>query len=151
MPKWEGAVTEPAALVMIPAAMATHDPAEPAGRPASLERPPRYPAIARACFHLNWLLLLGWTVYLCGPDAGGWLWTDRQGLAYSLFSGTFFVLHFVVIGTGIIALFVVIIEVYSRRKVVGFRSVLLSLALPILSFLYFAARYLALVRRFLER
>jgi len=134
---------------MIPAAMAHHDPA--AGPGCAPPRPRRYPAIARACFHLNWLLLLGWVIYLCGPDAGGWLWTDRAGPAYALFSGSFFVLHFVVIATGIIALFVVIIEVYSRRPVAGFRAVLLSLALPILSFLYFAMRYLAEVRRFVER
>jgi len=149
--KCEEAVTERADPAMIPAAMPSRDPAGTPGRPEPPERAPRYPAIARACFHLNWLLLCAWGVYLCGPDAGGFLWTNRQGLFYALFAGSFFVLHFVVIATGIIALFVVIIEVYSRRPVVGLRAVLLSLGLPIVSFLYFSARYLSEVRRFVNR
>ena len=53
--------------------------------------------------------------------------------------------------TGIIALFVVIIEVHARRRVRGFRSVILALALPIASFLYFATRYLIQVRSWLDR
>jgi hypothetical protein len=81
----------------------------------------RYPAIARACFHLNWVFLALWTLYLAGPDSAG-----------------------------IIALFVVIIEVHGGRAVRGFRSVLVSLGLPIASFLYFATRYLLEVRRWIE-
>ncbi len=111
----------------------------------------RYPSIARACFHLNWVFLILWGLYLSGPDAFGWLARERGGLAYGLFTAVFFVFHFVQISTGIIALFVVIIEVHARRPVAGFRSVLAALALPILSFLYFAVRYLAQVERFLER
>ena len=61
-----------------------------------------------------------------------------------------FVIHFVLISTGIIALFVVIIEIHARRAVRGFPSVLLALILPTISFLYFAARYLMQVERFLE-
>lgn len=110
----------------------------------------RYPAIARACFHLNWIFLALWTLYLAGPDATGLLPWARQGTAYGLFTTLFFVVHFVVIATGIIALFVVIIEVHGGRPVRGFRSVLVSLGLPIVSFLYFATRYLLEVRRWTE-
>jgi hypothetical protein len=111
----------------------------------------RYPAIARACLHLNWVFLVFWGVYLTGPDALGVLVRERNGLAYGLFTASFFLFHFVLISTGIIALFVVIIEVHARRPVSGFRSVLVALALPILSFLYFTARFLAEVERFLEK
>jgi len=111
----------------------------------------RYPRIARACFHLNWIFLIAWGLYLGGPDVSGLLDRTRGGALYALFTGSFFLLHFILISTGIIALFVVIIEVHSRRPVAGFPSVLAALALPILSFLYFAARYLAEVGRWLEK
>ena len=111
----------------------------------------RYPGIARACFHLNWFLLALWTLYLAGPDALGALPWSREGLVYGLFTSIFFVIHFVVIANGIIALFVVIIEVHAGRPVRGFRSVLISLGLPIASFLYFATRYLLEVRRWMDR
>ncbi len=94
-------------------------------------RPARYPAIARACFHLDWIFLVFWAIYLLGPDAAGILGWRREGLAYALFSGSFFLIHFVLLSTGIIALFVVIIE--------------------IVSFLYFAARFLTQVDRWLGR
>lgn len=110
----------------------------------------RYPGIARACFHLDWIFLAFWALYLVGPDATGLLGTGRRGLAYALFSGGLFLIHFILISTGIIALFVVIIEVHAGRPVRGFASVIAALALPMVSFLYFAARYLAEVRRFLE-
>jgi hypothetical protein len=110
----------------------------------------RYPGIARACFHLNWIFLALWAIYLGGPDAFGLLAWEKDGAGYALFSGVFFVYHFALISTGIIALFVVIIEVHAERPVRGFRGVLLSLALPIASFLYFAARYLLAVGRWLE-
>ena len=119
--------------------------AESGGRPA------RYPPIARACFHLNWIFLLFWAIYLLGPDAAGVIGLRREGLAYALFSGSFFLIHFVLTSTAIIALFVVIIEIHAERPVRGFRSVLLGLALPIVSFLYFAARFLAEVERWLRR
>ena len=106
----------------------------------------RVPRIARACLWLNGIFLALWGLYLLGPDAGGFLLPDRQGIAYRLFAGSFFVLHFVLIATGIIALFVVIIEVHAGRRVRGFRSVLLAMALPLVSFLYFAARFLLQVR-----
>ena len=111
----------------------------------------RYPGIARACFHLNWIFLVFWALYALGPDATGLLGTGRSGPAYALFSAGLFLIHFVLISTGIIALFVVIIEVHAGRPVRGFTSVILALALPMASFLYFAARYLAAVRRFLEQ
>lgn len=110
----------------------------------------RYPGIARACFHLNWILLAFWTLYLAGPDVLGALPWSREGLIYGLFASIFFVVHFVVIANGIIALFVVIIEVHAGRPVRGFRSVLISLGLPIASFLYFATRYLLEVRSWME-
>lgn len=112
--------------------------------------PPRFPPIARACLHLNGIFLLLWGLYLLGPDALGFIMPDRRGVAYRLFAGVFFLCHFVLISTGIIALFVVIIEIYARRPFRGFRSVLLALALPMLSFLYFAARFLIQVRRWGE-
>src|SRR5881409_510962 len=102
----------------------------------------RYPGIARACFHLDWIFLMIWTLYLLGPDATSVLPIDRGGPAYALLAGGLFVIHFVLISTGIIALFVVIIEVHARRPVRGFGSVIAALALPTLSFLYFATRYL---------
>jgi hypothetical protein len=111
----------------------------------------RYPGIARACFHLDWIFLVLWTLYLLGPDVTGVLGIDRGGRAYALLAGALFLIHFVLISTGIIALFVVIIEVHAGRPVRGFASVILALALPMASFLYFAARYLAAVRRFLEQ
>ena len=111
----------------------------------------RYPGIARACFHLNWVFLVFWALYLLGPDATGWLGTERSGPAYGIFSAGLFLIHFVLISTGIIALFVVIIEVHAGRPVRGFMSVIAALALPMVSFLYFAARYLSAVRRFLEQ
>jgi hypothetical protein len=110
----------------------------------------RYPGIARACFHLNWIFLAFWVLYVLGPDATGLLGTARSGPAYAAFSVGLFAIHFVLISTGIIALFVVIIEVHAGRPVRGFTSVLLALALPMVSFLYFAARYLAAVQRFLN-
>jgi len=110
----------------------------------------RYPGIARACFHLNWMFLVFWTLYLLGPDAAGVLELDRHGAAYALAAGGLFVIHFVLISTGIIALFVVIIEVHAARPVRGFASVIAALAMPLASFLYFAARYLSEVRRFLR-
>lgn len=113
--------------------------------------PVRYPAITKACFHLNWLFLVFWTLYLLGPDVLAIIPLEQDRLPYRLFSGTFFTLHFILVATAIIGLFVVIIEVYARRPVRGFRHVLLGLALPIASFLYFAVRYLAEVDRWLER
>ena len=110
----------------------------------------RYPAIARACFHLNWIFLALWMLYLAGPDAFGLFPWSREGAAYGLFAALFFVIHFAVIATGIIALFVVIIEVHGGRVVRGFRGVLVSLGLPIASFLYFATRYLLEARRWME-
>ncbi len=110
----------------------------------------RYPAVVRACFHLDWMFLACWGLYLAGPDALGLLRPERSGVPYALFTGVFFVLHFVLIVTGIIALFVVIIEVHAARPVRGFVGVIAALALPIASFLYFAARFLAEVRRWLE-
>lgn len=111
----------------------------------------RYPAITKACFHLNWLFLVSWSLYLLGPDGLGIAPIEQDRPPYRLFSGVFFLLHFVLVATAIIALFVVIIEVYSRRPVHGFRNVLVGLALPIASFLYFALRYLAEVERWIER
>src|SRR2546425_36195 len=110
----------------------------------------RYPGIARACFHLDWIFLLFWTLYLLGPDVTDILKVDRGGRAYALLAGGLFVIHFVLISTGIIALFVVIIEIHARRPVRGFGSVIAALALPTISFLYFAARYLLQVERFLH-
>jgi hypothetical protein len=115
------------------------------------ERPARRPAIARACFHLNWIFLLCWGLYSLGPDLTGLVVASRDGWLYRIFGISFFLIHFVLISTGIIALFVVIIEVYARRPVRGFRSVLTALGLPIASFLYFAVRYLVEVERWLER
>jgi hypothetical protein len=112
-------------------------------------RPGRYPAIVRVCLLLNWLFVACWGAYVVGPDSLGVYRLDRSGVPYALFTGVFFLIHFVLIVTGIIALFVVIIEMYADRPVVGFRSVIAALALPITSFLYFAARYLAEVRRWL--
>ena len=112
--------------------------------------PPRFPPIARACLHLNWTFLLLWGLYLLGPDAGDLIMHDRAGVAYRLFAGLFFVWHFVVLSTGIIALFVVIIEIHARRPFRGFRSVLLALALPRSSFVYFAARFLLQVKHWTE-
>jgi hypothetical protein len=110
----------------------------------------RYPGIARACFHINWMFLVFWSLYLLGPDVAGVLPIERDGRAYALLAGGFFLIHFVLISTGIIALFVVIIEVYARRPVRGVGSVLTALILPLLSFLYFATRYLLQVERFLR-
>jgi len=110
----------------------------------------RFPPIARACLYLNWIFLVLWGLYLLGPDAAGVIMRGREGVAYRLFAGAFFLCHFVLMSTGIIALFVVIIEIYARRPFRGFRSVLLALALPILSFLHFAARFLLQVRRWGE-
>ncbi len=109
----------------------------------------RYPGIARACFHLNWIFLALWTLYLLGPDVIGVLGIERGGRAYALLAGGLFLVHFVLISTGIIALFVVIIEVYAGRPVRGFASVLAALVLPTISFVYFAVRYLLQVERFL--
>ena len=111
---------------------------------------PRFPSIARACLVLNALFLTFWGIYLLGPDLAGWILPERAGPGYRLFSGAFFALHFILISTGIIALFVVIIEIYAARPFRGFRSVLLALALPIASFLYFAARFLLQVRQWGE-
>lgn len=111
---------------------------------------PRFPFIARACFHLNWSFLVLWGIYLLGPDAVGLIMGDRNGAAYRLSAGALFACHFVLMSTGIIALFVVIIEIHARRPFRGFRSVLLALALPMISFLYFAARFLLEVRRWGE-
>ena len=110
----------------------------------------RYPTIARVCFHLNWSCVVLWLVYLAGPDATGLFGLEREGAPYRWFAGGFFLFHFVLMSTAIIALFVVIIEVYSRRPVLGLRGVLIALALPIMSFLYFATRYLAEVHRWLD-
>jgi len=115
------------------------------------DRRGRYPAIARTCFHLNWIFCLFWLLYLLGPDALGLFASSREGLAYGLFSAAFFLLHFLLISTAIIALFVVIIEIHAERPVRGFRGVLVGLGLPILSFLYFSGRFLAQVGRWLER
>ncbi len=120
------------------------DPTERDGRPA------RHPVVARACFHLDWIFALFWMLYLLGPDALGLLGRSRQGLAYALFSAAFFLIHFILISTAIIALFVVIIEIHAERPVRGFRSILVGLALPILSFLYFSGRFLAQVDRWLN-
>ncbi len=111
----------------------------------------RYPGIARACFHLNWIFLAFWALYLLGPDVTGLLGTVRGGPAYALFSGGLFLIHFILISTGIIALFVVIIEAHAGRPVRGFASVIAALAMPMVSFLYFAARFLFQVRHFLEQ
>jgi hypothetical protein len=110
----------------------------------------RYPGIARACFHLNWIFLVFWALYLLGPDVTGVLGIERGGRGYALLAGGLFLIHFILISTGIIALFVVIIEVYARRPVRGFASVLAALVLPTLSFLYFATRFLLQVERFLK-
>src|SRR4029453_19481745 len=56
---------------------------------------PRYPGIARACFHLNWIFLTFWGLYLAGPDASGLLPIDRAGGIYALISGGLFAVHFV--------------------------------------------------------
>src|SRR5207245_7235942 len=98
----------------------------------------RYPGIARACFHLNWIFLVVWGLYLLGPDATGVLPLDRHGPAYAVLAGVLFLIHFVLITTGIIALFVVIIELHAARSVRGFGSVIAALALPLASFLAFA-------------
>src|SRR5438034_6380908 len=112
--------------------------------------PPRYPGIARACFHLDWIFLALWTLYVLGPDVIDVLGIERGGRAYALLAGGLFLIHFVLISTGIIALFVVIIELHAARPVRGFTSVIVALTLPLASFLYFAARYIAEVRRFLR-
>jgi hypothetical protein len=112
--------------------------------------PGRFPFITQVCFHLNWIFAVLWLVYLGGPDATGVLGLDREGTVYGSFLGLFFLLHFFLTATGIIALFVVIIEVYSRRPVRGLHSVLTSLGLPIASFLYFSGRFLAEVVRRLD-
>lgn len=125
-----------------------------AGAPAGAgggAQPGRYPAIARACFHLAWMFLLFWVIYVLGPDALGIIGVRRDGSAYAVLSGSFFLMHFVIVSVAIIALFVVIIEVHAGRPVRGFRSVLVALGLPIVSFLYFAARFLAQVERWLGR
>ncbi len=109
----------------------------------------RYPAIARACFHLDWVFLIFWVLYILGPDLLGILGRHREGRAYALFSGSFFAMHFALVSVAIIALFVVIIEIYAGRPVRGFPSVLVALSLPIVSFLYFAARFLAQVERWI--
>jgi hypothetical protein len=111
----------------------------------------RYPGVARACFHLNWIFLVVWTLYLLGPDVAGVLPIERGDRAYALLSGGLFLIHFVLVSTGIIALFVVIIEIYARRPVRGLGSVIAALVLPMVSFLYFATRYLLQVERFLNR
>jgi hypothetical protein len=111
---------------------------------------PRYPGIARVCFHLDWIFLVVWALYLLGPDATGVLPIERGGRAYAFVAGGLFLIHFVLISAGIIALFVVIIEVYARRPVRGVGSVIAALALPMLSFLYFATRYILQVERFLR-
>lgn len=121
---------------------------QPPARPGSA--PVRVPFITRVCFHLNWIFVVLWLVYLGGPDATSVLQLSREGAMYGSFLGLFFLIHFFLMATGIIALFVVIIEVYSRRPVGGMRSVLTSLGLPIVSFLYFSARFLAEVERWLE-
>lgn len=110
----------------------------------------RYPGIARACLHLDWIFLVVWMLYLLGPDVTGLLPIDRDHLPYALLAGGLFLIHFVLISTGIIALFVVIIEVHARRPVRGIGYVLAALALPLLSFLYFATRYILQVERFLQ-
>jgi hypothetical protein len=110
----------------------------------------RYPGIARVCFHLDWIFLVLWTLYLLGPDVTGALPIERDGGAYAVLAGGLFLIHFVLISTGIIALFVVIIEVHARRPVRGIGSVMAALVLPTLSFLYFAARYILQVERFLQ-
>jgi len=110
----------------------------------------RTPGIARACLHLDWIFLVIWTLYLLGPDVAGVLPIDRGGRAYALLAGGLFLIHFVLISTGIIALFVVIIELHARRPVRGIGYVVAALALPLVSFLYFAARSLMQVERFLH-
>jgi hypothetical protein len=90
-------------------------------------------------------------LYLLGPDALGIVAFEQDHMPYRLFNVAFFLLHFILIATAIIALFVVIIEVYARRPVRGFHHVLVALGLPIASFLYFALLYLAEVVRWLER
>lgn len=112
--------------------------------------PPRFPTIARACLCLNALFLIFWVVYLLGPDVFGLILQEQTAPGYRLFGGAFFALHFILISTGIIALFVVIIEIYAARPFRGFRAVLLALALPIASFLYFASRFLLQVRQWGE-
>ena len=121
------------------------------GPVSGAQRPARYPAVARACVILDWIFPAFWMVYLTGPDVLAWPAWPPGGTAYGLFSGVFFAYHFVLISTGIIALFVVIIEVHAGRPVRGFAGVIAALALPIASFLYFAARYLMAVQRWLER
>jgi hypothetical protein len=116
----------------------------------SVPRAGRYPGVARACFYLDLLFLLFWGGYALGPDALRLLPLTREGIGYACFSGSFFLLHFVLVSTAIIALFVVIIEIHAGRPVRGFRSVLWGLGLPIASFLYFAARFLTEVERWLR-
>jgi len=111
----------------------------------------RYPAIARACFHLDWIFVTLWIIYLAGPDALGWLPVGRGGPAYAAFYLIFFLTHFALMSTAIIALFVVIIEIHAERPVRGFRAVLVGLGLPMASFLHFAVRYLLTVERWLSR
>ena len=53
----------------------------------------RYPGIARACFHLNWIFLAFWGLYLLGPDATGVLPLDRHGPAYALLAGGLFLIY----------------------------------------------------------
>jgi len=120
----------------------------PPTRPGSV--PGRFPFITRVCFHFNWIFVVLWLVYLGGPDATDALGLDREGTIYGSFLALFFLFHFFQVSTAIIALFVVIIEVYSRRPVRGLRSVLTSLGLPIASFLYFSGRFLAEVVRRLD-
>ena len=119
----------------------------PPGRPSA---PGRFPFITRLCFHLNWIFLVLWLVYLVGPESTGVVDLHRDGPVYGAFVAVFFLVHFVLISTGIIALFVVIIEVYSRRPVRGLRSVLVSFGLPIASFLYFSGRFLSEVGGWLD-
>ena len=109
----------------------------------------RYPGIARACFHLSWIFVAFWILYLLGPDVFDVLGISKDGRGYAVLAGGLFLIHFVLVSTGIIALFVVIIEIHARRPVRGLASVMAALILPIVSFLYFAVRYLLQVERFL--
>src|SRR2546426_7213909 len=97
----------------------------------------RYPGIARACFHLDWIFLLFWTLYLLGPDVIGVLRMERGGRAYALLAGGLFLIHFVLISTGIIALFVVIIQIHPRRPLPGFGGGVPAPAPPAPSLLFF--------------
>jgi bacteriorhodopsin len=68
-------------------------------RIAAGPHPARCPAIARACFHLNWIFLICWGLYALGPDLTGLVPAAREGLLYRVFGIFFFLIHFALIST----------------------------------------------------